>query len=537
MKILVVEDSTIERLVLSRILETLGYSVTLATNGLEGLEQLREEQIRLVITDNHMPLMTGQELCRTVRADTSYGEPYIIMLTSGEGDDDLVKGMESGADDFLRKPCAAEELRVRIAAGCRLIEMREELENKNRSLQTALLQVKEKQRLLDQDIAVAEQLVNEFMPVDEWLSPDLDVAVDYEMAQGIGGDSFGFQSLAPEKHFFYQVDVMGHGVASALLSFTLTNTIRQMLNHYATQTRNLPPLHQLARRLNELFPSEKFSGLYFTLFLGLLDEDQSRLSYCVAGHPPPIVITPGGDKMPVPKGSFPVGLFDFVDFETRSLAFEPGTLMLVSSDGLFDLIRPEDSRQGREDIETLMLKFRSMNATQIRDQIRSLAAEHKEGPPPDDISLIIIKRQGDGKVAESSDSIFRISLNPHPDDLAQAMDKIRSNLQVRQVHDMTLMRLTTSLSELINNIIEHGHWPQGQDKSPVELEVSFQNHDIVVSLVDYTERVPDLCPPRPLTLDNESGRGIHIMISWTDQIDYKRVNDYNRWTLSFRNNN
>jgi DNA-binding response OmpR family regulator len=123
MKILCVDDSIVSRHLLDSTLRKWGYEVIAACDGSEAWEILnRDPEINLAILDWVMPTMTGIELCRKVRADLGR-YVYILFLTSKGLREDLIEGFEAGADDFMTKPFDQYELKVRLRAGTRIVDM------------------------------------------------------------------------------------------------------------------------------------------------------------------------------------------------------------------------------------------------------------------------------------------------------------------------------------------------------------------------------------------------------------------------------
>lgn len=112
MKILVVDDEQAVRESLRRSLGFNGYEVVLASDGVEALETIRVENPDLVILDVMMPRMDGLAVCRELRS-TGYERP-VLMLTARDGVADRVAGLDVGADDYLAKPFALEELLARV---------------------------------------------------------------------------------------------------------------------------------------------------------------------------------------------------------------------------------------------------------------------------------------------------------------------------------------------------------------------------------------------------------------------------------------
>lgn len=129
MEIIVADDEPLTRLLLEESLLSWGYSVYAVENGEQVLALLKEKpDIQLLLIDWSMPGMNGIELCRQIKANSSLVK-YVVMLTGKSGTDCLVQAMEAGADDFLTKPFIPEELKVRIRAGCRIIEQERQLQS------------------------------------------------------------------------------------------------------------------------------------------------------------------------------------------------------------------------------------------------------------------------------------------------------------------------------------------------------------------------------------------------------------------------
>lgn len=115
-KILVVEDSRTQAEYLRHILENEGFRVTLVENGREALDQIAIDRPSLVFTDIVMPEMDGYELCRRIKTDKMTASIPVILVTQLFDPSDVIKGLESGADDFIIKPFEAAYIRSRIAA-------------------------------------------------------------------------------------------------------------------------------------------------------------------------------------------------------------------------------------------------------------------------------------------------------------------------------------------------------------------------------------------------------------------------------------
>jgi len=127
-RVLVAEDDPVSRRAVEAFLRRWGYDVTLAQNGLDAWKALQgESSPKLALLDWMMPGMDGVNVCRRVRSRAPEPYVYILLLTAKDRKEDVVAGIEAGADDYLTKPFDPHELKARLRTGQRIVELQEQL--------------------------------------------------------------------------------------------------------------------------------------------------------------------------------------------------------------------------------------------------------------------------------------------------------------------------------------------------------------------------------------------------------------------------
>ena len=128
MKVLIAEDDAVSRHILEVFLDKLGYEVVVARDGAEALEMLQNPGApRMAILDWMMPGKDGLEVCRQLRQRGPESYVYILLVTAKAQEQDIVEGLESGADDYLTKPYSIHGLKARLRAGLRIVELQAQL--------------------------------------------------------------------------------------------------------------------------------------------------------------------------------------------------------------------------------------------------------------------------------------------------------------------------------------------------------------------------------------------------------------------------
>lgn len=147
-KLLIADDDPTSLLLVTALARKWNYEAVTVRDGLEAWRSLEADALPLAILDRQMPGLDGLEICRRVRASPKLASTYLILITSEGAREEIVKGLEAGADDYVTKPFHPEELRARIAVGVRLVSLQARLAQRVKALEETLAQVRRLEGLI-----------------------------------------------------------------------------------------------------------------------------------------------------------------------------------------------------------------------------------------------------------------------------------------------------------------------------------------------------------------------------------------------------
>jgi len=148
-RVLIADDEATTRHLIQGTLGKWGFEVLAAEDGIEALGVLKAPSPpEIALVDWVMPGVDGLEVCRRMRASPPSAPTYIILITARGGLENVVQGLEAGADDYVTKPFDPRELRARLHAGARVVQLQKALLERNHELEDALKRVKQLQGLL-----------------------------------------------------------------------------------------------------------------------------------------------------------------------------------------------------------------------------------------------------------------------------------------------------------------------------------------------------------------------------------------------------
>ena len=375
-KILVIDDDPIIRLFLKKALQKDGYEIVLASDGQEGLEKIQTTHPDLIICDWMMPIVDGLEVCRQVKGNPSLSTTFFILLTARGSLEDRVKGLDTGADDFLAKPIEIAELQARVRAGLRLRQLTRDLQHQKVRLERELSEAVDYVRsLLPSPIEGAVSIDSRFIPSSQ-----------------LGGDCFDYYWLDPDYLAIYLLDVSGHGLGATLLSIAVLNLLRSQ----SLPDVNFYQPHHVLKALNDTFQMTSQNEKYFTIWYGVYNRARRQLMYASAGHPPAILVSSLSDAT-APESKtverlktpgLPIGMLPDASFQSKRHDVPNESSLYVFSDGTFEASQLRGGSWGLDDFVTLLSD--QTHITSLDDILKQVQASSEVDAFDDDLSLLRI---------------------------------------------------------------------------------------------------------------------------------------------------
>lgn len=400
-KILVVDDSRVQRKILSSQLTRAGYSVIEAASAEDALGVVLCEQPDLVISDWMMSGMTGLDFCRQLRGLALENYIYFILLTSKTETAEIAHGLDAGADDFLIKPVSGDELRARIAAGERILRIERELKDKNRLLISTLSELQDLYDSIDRDLMEARKLQQSLVRERQRNFGNAEVNLLLSPSGHVGGDLVGFFPINARRVGFFAIDVSGHGITSALMTARLAgylsgNSPEQnmalVLNDFGIYDARPPA--ELAAALNGVVLKEMQTENYFTLAYADVDLISGRVIMVQAGHPHPAIIRTDGRVEYLGSGGMPVGLIDGATYDEFEALLLPGDRLFLMSDGITEAEDRYGNQLGQDGLSELIGRCIGEKGGAFLNALSQCLNTYTDGEFSDDVSAVYFEFHG-----------------------------------------------------------------------------------------------------------------------------------------------
>lgn len=393
--ILVVDDTPANLQVLAGMLKEHGYKVRPVPGGKLALVAARRDPPDLILLDINMPEMNGYEVCEHLKADDMLKGIPVIFISALTEQLDKVKAFAIGGVDYITKPFQMEELHARVETHLKLRRLQVELEEINQRLAKA-------HGRMSRDLKAAAKIQETFLPHQIPRLRGTEFAWTYQPCDELAGDGLNVFSLGDGMVGLYILDVSGHGVASALLSVTMSRLLSPPSEPLSILIRDrshgdpceITPPAEVAARLNRLFPFDSATEQFATMVYGILNAATGEFRYVSAGHPGPVHLPFGAAPVILESEGFPIGMADDA-YEERSLLLGAGDRLYLYSDGLSEAMNSTGQLFGSARLLEAIgqVRFQHLNAG-ITSLMGAIARWHGAERRQDDISILAVEIAG-----------------------------------------------------------------------------------------------------------------------------------------------
>ncbi len=255
--VLIVDDTPQNIQVLGSVLFSKGYNVSVASSGNEALKSLKSLIPDLILLDIQMPVMNGFEVCTIIKNQSETKEIPVIFLTASTETENILKGFEAGAVDFITKPFNSAELLARISTHIDLKRSKEKIEDEkvktealNIALQNSNIKLKYAYNNIESSIHYAKRIQQNMLPNLCFLIENGIMHIVINKPKDIIGGDFYWVKRINEKIFIAVADCTGHGVPGALLSMLGHNILNEIV-----KIENIHDSSEILNNLNVRFRS------------------------------------------------------------------------------------------------------------------------------------------------------------------------------------------------------------------------------------------------------------------------------------------
>lgn len=466
--VLYVEDDPVGATIIRLMLERFFDKVYGAENGLEGLQQFRQHQPDLIVTDLMMPVMDGISMLREIRK-IDQRTPVLLMTASLEHIH-LVEAINLGVSKFLAKPVRADALQRALLSVTRELHM-ERVAEQSRQQEVELLQYRNRYHSRQQELAQAKErhIVNNqmkdcFLPVGEnggWL-----VDLQQHPRDIMSGDSYAIIRTSSDTLLIFLADAMGHGLSASVTSMLATAFFSYAATECSPVGLGFAPVAQRTMQFasRNLLEDEVFSGLVMEL------DPLQQVARMVCCGMPALLLVRNGQVERVCGLNPPVSAF-LMPVQVQELSLEGVSDILLASDGLGDAAMVAGGSYRDRLLDDLLA---TVTASELFGRYEQYCNDCDND---DDITLIRLT----ASEALRTGCRYRFTSPGTLGGISGLQRQVREQLEAAGVGGDRLDLLELALGEALLNAFEHGCLGLGADKQRLLLEGDYD--DMVMAAV------------------------------------------------------
>ncbi|MBM3242214.1 response regulator [Candidatus Poribacteria bacterium] len=383
-KIIVVDDELDILDFVQLSLEADGFEVITASSGKEALAKIKQESPDLILLDLMMPQMDGYEVMKMLKADKQTRNIPVIMLTALAQADDKVKGLRTGADDYITKPFDLRELTLRVNAVLKRTRKAKYINPLMKAMGDSFTEKGVEQ--LGYHLETATKIQQQLLPKESPQYENIEIAGDLKISMMVAGDFYDFIPLDDDHIGIAIADISGKGVPAAMLMVMVQTILRLVCREETSPTNVL-------KRVNDFLAMDTELEMFSTMVYGVLDTKSLTFTYSNGGHCPPIRVNSQKDVVDfLEKGGMLLGIFDYAEFEDETLSLQANDTLVFYTDGVTEAENSSEEVYGTQRLVDVIVKNLDLSAEKLCRKIEEDLIEFTSTlPHSDDLTIVVIK--------------------------------------------------------------------------------------------------------------------------------------------------
>jgi sigma-B regulation protein RsbU (phosphoserine phosphatase) len=300
----------------------------------------------------------------------------LLVMTAWGNVELAVEAMQRGASDFVQKPWNNNEL---------LAKVQKQVEH-GRVLRTSI-------RKEEEEASEAKEIQKSLLPRVVPQITGYDIAAMTKPVRFIGGDYYDIVQISDTQTAFCIADVAGKGLPGALLMSNLQAALKPLIRD---DVRPDELCSRLNRTLCEIMPTNRFVSFFF----GVLDSRKNLLTYCNAGHNPPLLVRADGSTSELRSSGAILGRFPDWRYEQMSQDLSRGDILLLFTDGVVEACDENDQPFGEEKLLQFNKEANCCSATVRLERLSKAVSAHCGGKFQDDATMIVLQAKSDSRKLE-----------------------------------------------------------------------------------------------------------------------------------------